>query len=150
MSVWKAPAGYEARVRDSFARQKAMATMGIELVSVAPGLVTMAMPHDEALTQQHGFIHAGVIAAGMDSAAGYAAMSLMDPEAAVLTAEFKTSLLARAKGARFLFRGEVLKPGRTLSFTEGKAFAVVDGAEVLIATLTATMMALKGRAGLKH
>ncbi|KAB7613739.1 PaaI family thioesterase [Amylibacter sp. SFDW26] len=136
---------YEQRVRDSFARQVAMQTLGITLDHVAVGHVDLSMPYHKKTTQQHGFVHAGIITTALDSAAGYAAYSLMADEAAVLTAEFKTSLLAPADGERFIFRGEVLKPGRTLTFTESRAYAVKDGSEKLIAVMTATMMAVTGR-----
>jgi uncharacterized protein (TIGR00369 family) len=138
-------ANYIQRVCDSFARQIAMETLGITLDHVGAGQVNLSMPYDKKLTQQHGFIHAGIITTALDSAAGYAAYSLMADDAAVLTAEFKTSLLAPADGERFVFRGEVLKPGRTLTFTESRAYAIKDGSEKLIATMTATMMAVTGR-----
>lgn len=136
---------YDARVRDSFARQNAMATLGITIHALEPGRVTLAMPYDAALTQQHGFLHAGVVSTALDSACGYAAFSLMQADAAVLTAEFKINLLAPAAGERFLFRGVVLKPGRTLTVAEGRAFALDGGAEKLIASMTATLMTLQGR-----
>jgi uncharacterized protein (TIGR00369 family) len=122
-----------------------METLGIVLDHVGVGQVNLSMPYDKKLTQQHGFIHAGIITTALDSAAGYAAYSLMADDAAVLTAEFKTSLLAPAQGERFVFRGEVLKPGRTLTFTQARAYAVNDGSEKLIATMTATLMAVTGR-----
>lgn len=136
---------YENRVRDSFARQKVMQTLGVSLDRIAPGHVTLSMPFNPELTQQHGFIHAGIITTSLDSAAGYAAFSLMPEDAAVLTVEFKTSLLAPAWGDHFVFRANVLKPGRTLSFVEAKAYAIENTQETLIATFTATMMAVTGR-----
>ena len=105
-------ADYEDRVRASFERQAAMATIGAELTLVTPGIVEIEMPFSAALTQQHGFLHAGVISAALDSACGYAAFSLMPADAAVLTIEFKVNLLAPGKGERFLFRGSVTKPAR--------------------------------------
>ena len=141
---------FEQRVRDSFARQTAMATLGIRLEAVAPGAVEMSMPFDPALTQQHRFIHAGVLTAGMDSACGYAAFSLMPADAEVLTVEFKTNLLAPAKGDRFVFRGRVLKPGRTLTVCEGQAFAMTGSTRKLVATMTGTLMALFDRGGIAH
>ena len=98
---------YEERVRASFARQAAMATIGAELTLVTPGIVEIEMPYSAALTQQHGFLHAGVISTALDSACGYAAFSLMPEHASVLTIEFKVNLLAPGKGERFLFRGSV-------------------------------------------
>ena len=96
---------FENRVRTSFARQQTMATLGIEIVWLKPGEIELKMPYAPAYTQQHGFTHAGVIATALDSACGYAAFSLMPADAAVLTVEFKTNLLAPAKGEYFLIRG---------------------------------------------
>ena len=106
---------FEARVRASFARQTAMATLGIEIVSVRAGEVELRMPYAAAYTQQHGFIHAGIITTALDTACGYAAFSLMPDNAAVLTVEFKTNLLGPARGDYFLFRAHVVKPGRTIT-----------------------------------
>jgi len=134
---------FSERIRASFARQEAMRSLGIEIARIAPGEVDLAMPYAPALTQQHGFIHGGIVATALDSARGYAAFSLMPPDAAVLTVEFKTNLLAPAKGERFLFRARVVKPGRTLTVCEAQAFAVEgDSEERLIATMTGTLMAL--------
>jgi uncharacterized protein (TIGR00369 family) len=140
---------YEERVRSSFARQAAMDTIGAELTSVTPGTVEIEMPYSTALTQQHGFLHAGIIATALDSACGYAAFSLMPPEAAVLTIEFKINMLSPGRGDRFLFRGSVTKPGRTIIVADGQAYAYApDGEARLIATMTATMMVVTGREGL--
>lgn len=140
---------FEARVRASFARQKAMVTIGAELTSVTPGVIEIELPYDEALTQQHGFLHAGIISTALDSACGYAAYSLMPADAAVLTIEFKVNLLAPGRGERFLFRGSVTKPGRTIIVADGQAYAfTADGEAKLIATMTGTMMTVKGRQGI--
>jgi uncharacterized protein (TIGR00369 family) len=140
---------YEARVRASFARQKVMATIGAELTRVTPGVIEIELPHDDALTQQHGFLHAGIISTVLDSACGYAAYSLMPADAAVLTIEFKVNLLAPGKGERFLFRGSVTKPGRTIIVADGQAYAfTADGEAKLIATMTGTMMTVQGRQGI--
>ena len=141
---------FAARVRASFERQGAMATIGATLTSVAPGAVSIELPWAQPLTQQHGFMHAGMIATALDSACGYAASSLMPAEAAVLTIEFKINLLAPAKGQRFRMEGLVLKPGRTITVAEGKAFAIEDGREKLVATMSATCMSVLGRDGLRH
>jgi len=140
------------RTRESFARQNAMATLGATLESVEPGRVTIAMAHRDSLTQQHGFIHAGMLAAALDSACGYAAFSLMPDDAAVLTIEFKINLLAPARGPRFRFEGVVVKPGRTISVVDGRALQFeADGTdEKLIATMSATVMTVRGRDALKH
>lgn len=140
---------YETRVRDSFARQAAMRTIGAELTRVSPGVIEIEMPFAEGLTQQHGFLHAGIISTALDSACGYAAYSMMPPDAAILTIEFKLNLLSPGKGERFLFRGEVTKPGRTIMVTDGRAFAFDnDGEAKLIATMTGTMMTVLGRDGI--
>ena len=136
---------YQAAATSFFAKQPAMHTLGISLVRVAPGEAELAMNYSPALTQQHGFVHAGVITAALDNACGVAAFTLMPREANILTVEFKTSLLAPAKGTRFVFRAEVVKPGRTLTFCEAKAFAEHDGDTTLIATMTGTLMALMPR-----
>jgi uncharacterized protein (TIGR00369 family) len=141
---------FEARVRTSFARQTAMATLGIEITGVMPGEVELKMPYAAAYTQQHGFIHAGIITTALDSACGYAAFSLMPDDAAVLTIEFKTSLIAPARGDYFLFRGRVVKPGRTITVCDAQAFAVESGQEKLVATMTGTLMALVGREDIAH
>lgn len=142
---------FQERVRASFERQAAMVTLGISLAEVAPGRVTLGMAHQAAFTQQHGFVHAGIVSTALDSACGYAAFSLMPPEAAVLTIEFKVNLLAPARGPRFRFEGEVVKPGRTIIVVDGRAWQVdTDGTEKLIATMTATVMAVAGREGIHH
>jgi uncharacterized protein (TIGR00369 family) len=141
--------GFEARTRESFGRQAMMATLGITADRVAPGEVDLSMPFDARFTQQHGFVHAGAIACGLDTACGFAAFTLMPEDAGVLTVEFKLSLLAPGRGRRFRFAGRVLKPGRTLVFTEASAHAAQDGAERLIATMTATMMSVTGRDDVK-
>jgi uncharacterized protein (TIGR00369 family) len=141
---------FRDRVRESFARQRVMATLGIEMVHLDAGEVHLAMPPNPAYAQQHGFLHAGVITTALDSACGYAAFTLMPAEAAVLTVEFKTNLLAPAKGDRFLFRAHVIKPGRTLTFCEAQAFALEGAKEKLVATMTGTLMAVTGRQDIVH
>jgi uncharacterized protein (TIGR00369 family) len=141
---------FEARVRASFARQTAMATLGIEIVSVRAGEVELRMPYAADYTQQHGFVHAGIITTALDTACGYAAFSLMPDNAAVLTVEFKTNLLAPARGDYFLFRAHVVKPGRTITVCDAQAFAVDGGREKLVATMTGTLMALFDRDGVAH
>ena len=131
------------RMRADFDRQGVMATHGVTVADVAPGRVTLTLPFRADLTQHHGFLHAGVVTTAMDSAAGFAAFTLMDADAEVLTAEFKASFLAPARGQTFRVVGEVLKSGRTLTFTEARAYARDGTRETLIATLTATMMAVR-------
>jgi uncharacterized protein (TIGR00369 family) len=142
---------FRQRVRASFDRQNVMKTMGIEIARLEAGEIELAMGHQPSLTQQHGFLHAGVVATALDSACGYAAFSLMPADAAVLTVEFKINLLAPAKGERFLFRAEVVKPGRTLTVCEARAYAVAgSGDERLIATMTGTLMAVLDRPGVSQ
>ena len=141
---------YEERVRKSFARQNVMSTIGAELTLVTPGTVEIEMAYSPDLTQQHGFLPAGIISTALDSACGYAAFSMMPENAAVLTIEFKVNLLAPGKGERFLFRGSVTKPGRTIVVADGQAYAfAADGEAKLIATMTGTMMTVLGRDGIE-
>ena len=132
---------YERKVRDSFARQAAMATFGARLLRVAPGEVDIELPFRPELTQQNGFLHAGVVTAVIDSACGYAAYSLMAPGADVLSVEFKVNLLAPAAGERFEARGRVLRSGRTLTVCTGDLLAFRGGEEVHVAMMVATMIA---------
>ncbi len=136
---------FEARVRASFARQAAMRTLGASLSVVKPGRVEIELPWAEPLTQQHGFLHAGMVATALDSACGYAGFTLMASDAAVLTIEFKINLLAPAQGQRFRMVGAVVKPGRTVTVCEGHAYAIDGGQEKLVATMGCTLMAVVGR-----
>ncbi|MBV8052558.1 MAG: PaaI family thioesterase [Acidobacteriaceae bacterium] len=139
------------RVRASFARQRVMQTLAVEIVGLKPGRVELRMPFALEFTQQHGFVHAGIIATVLDSACGYAAFSLMPADAAVLTVEFKTNLIAPAKGEQFVFRAQVLKPGKTLTVCDAHAFALDRSREErLVATMTGTLMAVFDREGVKH
>src|SRR5579884_3324004 len=130
---------YAARVRTSFGRQQAMALLGAEMTEVGPGMTEIVLPFREELTQQHGFLHAGIITAIVDNACGYAALSLMPPDTGVLTVEYKVNFMAPAAGGRFIARGRVTKPGRTLTVCTGDVFAERDGAERLVATMLTTM-----------
>lgn len=136
-------ANFEARVRESFARQKLMETIGAHLTKVLPGEVWIELPFREDLTQQHGYLHAGVVTSIVDSACGYAALSLMPEEADVLSVEYKINLLAPAKGAKMIARSRVLRSGRNLTVCTGDVFAINDGKEQLVATMLATMMAVR-------
>jgi uncharacterized protein (TIGR00369 family) len=133
---------FKARVRESFALQTAMQTLGVEIITIEPGEVEFSMPYSASFTQQNGYIHAGIITTVLDSACGYAAFSLMPSNAAVLTVEFKTTLIAPARGERFLFRANVIKPGRTLTYCEGRAYGVTNHEERLIATMSGTLFAV--------
>ena len=130
---------------DTFERQRAMRTLGISIARLEPGEIDLAMDYAPEFTQQNGFVHAGIITAGLDNACGIAAFTLMPDGSDILTVEFKTNLLAPARGKRFAFRATVVKPGRTLTVCEGRAYAIQDGVETLIATMSATMMALQRR-----
>lgn len=125
-----------------------MHTLGAHLGRVEPGAVDIEFAWAPALTQQHGFLHAGIVSTALDSACGYAAFSLMPEDAAVLTIEFKINLLAPARGQRFRMQGRVIKPGRTITVAEGHAYAIDNGAEKLIATMGCTLMTITGRDGL--
>jgi uncharacterized protein (TIGR00369 family) len=150
-AAFEAEAGFAQRVRDSFARQAVMATLGARLDTVAPGRVVITMRHRPELTQQHGFLHAGIVSTALDSACGYAAFSLMPADAAVLTIEFKVNLLAPARGPDFRFEAEVTKAGRTISVVDASAWQTdADGQPQRVATMTATVMTVRGRDGLKH
>ena len=129
-----------------FDAQPAMRTLGISIARLEAGYVDLAMQYSAAFTQQNGFVHAGIITAGLDNACGIAASTLMPAGSGILTVEFKTNLLAPAKGEWFTFRGTVVKPGRTLTVCEGRAYAFASGVESLIATMTGTLMAIAPRA----
>jgi len=136
---------FETRVRRSFARQQVMETIGARLTQVAPGAVEIELPFRRDLTQQHGFLHAGILTTIVDSACGYAALSLMPKGSAVLTVEYKINLLSPAEGERMVARGRVAKAGRTLTVCAGDVFAVTAGQKKLVATMLATMIALPDR-----
>ena len=139
----------EQRVRGSFGRQTIMTTIGAEIAAVREGEVEIVLPFSDALSQQHGFIHAGVVATIVDSACGYAALTMMPPEAAVLTTEFKLNLLSPAKGDRLRAIGRVVRPGRKLVVCLGEVFAEVGGQSKQVALMTATMMVVDTGTGLQ-
>lgn len=130
----------EKRVKESFARQTVMATIGASITRVEPGEVTIELPFRSDLAQQHGFIHGGVVTMIVDTACGYAALTRMSASATVLTAEYKINFLSPAEGEKLIARGRVLKPGRALTVCYGDVHAVKDGQEKLVATMLATMM----------
>lgn len=136
---------FAQRVRESFARQGAMALIGAELARVEPGQCEIRLPYRRELSQQHGYFHGGIIGTIADSAGGYAAFSLMPAEASVLTVEYKMNLLAPGDGELLIARGRVLKPGRTLIVAAVDAIAVKSGRETLCATLLQTLMTMHGR-----
>jgi uncharacterized protein (TIGR00369 family) len=138
----------EQRIRDSFAKQGLMATLGASITTVTPGEVVIELVPAPNISQQHGFVHGGAVSAIADSAAGYAALSAMPMDRGVLTTEFKINLLAPATGDRIVARGRVVKAGRTLILAQTDVFAEKDGRSRLIALLTATLMAIEGRDGI--
>ena len=134
---------FESRVRASFDLQAVMATLGAKLARVAPGAVDIEWPYRADLAQQHGFVHAGILATALDSACGYAAFTLMPADAAVLSVEFKINLLAPARGERFVARARVIRSGRTISVCEADAIALEDGSEKRVAHMVGTMMCVR-------
>ncbi len=139
----------ERRVRESFGRQGVMDTIGATLTAVRSGEVEIALPYAAPLTQQHGFIHAGVVAMICDSACGYAALSLMPADAAVLTTEFKINFMSPAKGECLIAVGRVVRPGRKLMICLGEVFAEEDTQRKQVALMTASMMVVDGGTGLR-
>ncbi|MBS0325283.1 MAG: PaaI family thioesterase [Proteobacteria bacterium] len=139
-------AGYAARVRESFAKQGAMALVGAVLDAVGPGGCSISLVPREALSQQHGYVHAGIVATIVDSAGGYAAYTLVPEDSTVLTVEFKLNLLAPATGERVVADGSVVKAGRTLVVTRGEVHAERAGTRTLVALMQQTIMVLRGRA----
>lgn len=133
----------EKKVRASFARQGMMATLSAEITAVGAGTVEIRCPFDKRLSQQNGFAHAGVITSLLDSACGYAALSVAPADGEVLSVEFKVNLLAPAVGEAFVARAAVKRAGKTLTICAGDAFAVKGGGEKLIATMLATVMNMK-------
>lgn len=131
---------YEERVRESFARQSHMATLGASIAFIAPGQVHLAMPFAPQFSQQNGFLHAGAITSVADSANGYAAYTLAPPDTDVLAVEFKINLLAPAKGAGFLACAQVLRPGRTLTVCQADVYTTGTSERVLIATMLSTII----------
>ena len=129
----------EARIRESFGRQRHMATLGVTIAYIGPGEVHLAMPYDERFCQQNGFLHAGAVASVADSASGYAAYTLAPPDTDVLAVEFKINLLEPARADGFLARARVLRPGRTLSICQADVVGT-DADARLIATMTSTII----------
>lgn len=146
MSTIEVPdAQYADRVRASFARQAFMDHLGAHLTRVEPGRCEVAAAHRPQLTQQHGYFHGGVMASLADSAAGYAAYSLMPADATVLTVEYKLNILRPGQGQRLVARAQVVKPGRTQTVVQADVFAVDDGHETLCLTSLQTLMRLDGQ-----
>jgi uncharacterized protein (TIGR00369 family) len=136
---------FEQAVRESFAAQQLMATIGARFARVVAGEIEIRVPFRPDLTQQHGFLHAGVVTSALDSACGYAAFSLMPEGVGVLTVEFKTNLLAPASGEELIARGRVVRAGRTITVCQADASMLAEGAETLVATMLATIMTVRDR-----
>jgi uncharacterized protein (TIGR00369 family) len=136
-------ANFAERVKNIFAGQPVMRYIGAHLTRIEPGAVDIEIAYQKSLTQQNGFMHAGVITTIADSACGYAAFSLMPDEADVLSVEFKVNLLAPATGDRFLAEGRVLRAGRTLTVARGDVFAFSATGRKQIAAMQATIMSFK-------
>lgn len=134
---------FESRVRRSFARQRLMTTIGAEIVHVAPGEVSIELPFRDDLTQQNGYIHAGMVASIADSACGYAAYTLMPGDVGVLSIEYKINLLSPALGDKLIARATVKRAGRNITTCVADVFALKGYEEKLVATMLATMMTIK-------
>ena len=137
--------GYAQRVRASFLRQGAMALIGAELTELAPGYCAISVSMRPKISQQHGYVHAGIIATLVDSAGGYAGFTLFPADSSVLTVEFKLNLLAPAVGDRLVAEGFVVKPGRTLVITRGEVHAEKGGKRTLVALMQQTLIVMHGK-----
>jgi uncharacterized protein (TIGR00369 family) len=131
---------FEGKVRQSFARQGHMATLGAAIVRLEPGAVDISLPFADRFCQQNGFMHAGAIASVADSANGYAALTLAPPDTDVLAVEFKINLLAPARAPAFLACGRVLRSGRTLTVCQAEVFTAGPGERALVAVMLSTLI----------
>jgi uncharacterized protein (TIGR00369 family) len=138
--------GYAQRIRASFARQGAMALIGAELAELAPGYCAISIVPRAEISQQHGYVHAGIVGTIVDTAGGYAGFTLFPADSSVLTVEFKLNLLAPATGDRLVAEGFVVKPGRTLAITRGEVHAEKDGKRTLVALMQQTLIVMHGKA----
>lgn len=136
---------FAERVRASFERQNAMALIQATMPLIEHGRTEIHLPHWPGIEQQHGFVHGGVVGMIADSAAGYAAMTVVPASASVLTVEFKMNLMSPADGEQLIARGKVVRPGRTLIITQAEVFAVKDGRETLCALMQQTIMVMHGK-----
>jgi uncharacterized protein (TIGR00369 family) len=133
------------RIRDSFAKQSAMALIHAEIPVIEEGRAEIEIPHWDGVLQQHGFVHGGVVGMIADSAAGYAAMTVVPEGTSVLTVEYKINMVAPANGDKIVAKGSVLRTGRTLILTKADVYAVKDGTETLCAVMQQTIMAMHGK-----
>lgn len=150
MTSFKPPDPHFAkRVRTSFDRQQFMHTLGASLLAVEPGFVEIELLINPAITQQHGFVHAGAVASIADSACGYAAFSLMPADAGVLAVEFKINLMAPATGDKLIARAHVIRAGRTLTVCQAEVASVTADGEKAVAIMTSTIMTVRDRSGVQ-
>jgi uncharacterized protein (TIGR00369 family) len=136
---------YADRVRASFARQGAMRLLGANLDAVTPGFCAISLVPRAEVAQQHGYVHAGVVSAIIDTAGGFAGFTLFPADSSVLTVEFKLNLLAPAEGDLLVAEGHVVRPGRTLVITRGEVHGVRDGKRTLVALMQQTLMVMHGK-----
>ena len=137
---------FEARVRDSYARQSFMHYIGARLTDVRPGHVVIELPVRPELSQQHGYVHAGATTAIADVAGGYAAATLYPASTTVLTVDFKLNLVSPGEGAHLKAVARVVKPGRQITTCDIEVFSCsADGSEKLSAKMLQTMMCIEGR-----
>ena len=136
---------FKERVRASFERQNVMRLIRAKLPVIEQGRTEIHLPHWEGIEQQHGFVHGGIVGTIADSAAGYAAMTVVAASASVLTVEYKINLVAPADGHSLIARGHVVRPGRTLIVTRAEVFSIKDGRETLCALMQQTIMVMDGK-----
>ena len=140
---------WEARIRDTFARQTFMAAIGVKIAALSPGMCELELPFRADLCQQHAYVHGGVIAAIADTSGGIAAATLMPAGVGVLTVEFKINLIAPAEGERFRARGETVRAGRTLTVVQSEVSAEKGGTWRPVARMLATIMCLEGKGAMQ-
>ncbi len=136
---------YAARAHASFARQGAMRLIGASLDSLTPGFCAISLAPREALLQQHGYVHAGIVSTIVDTAGGFAGFTLFPADSSVLTVEFKINLVAPAEGELLVAEGHVVRPGRTLVITRGEVHGVRNGQRTLVAIMQQTLMVMHGK-----
>jgi uncharacterized protein (TIGR00369 family) len=140
-SLAPANGDYRNRFQASFKGQQMLKLLGVGADEVEPGAVRLSVPYREELTQQHGMLHGGLVGMLLDTACGFAALTLFPPGTAVLVVEYKVNFLRPAVGAKLVARGQVIKPGKTLTVCVGEAHSITqDGSSNLVATSQSTMM----------
>lgn len=140
---------WEKKSREIFERQSFMRMIGARIAALSPGVCDLELPYRDDLCQQNVFLHGGVVTSIADTSCGIASSTLLAPEAGILSVEFKYNMMAPAAGERFIARGRVIRPGRTLTIAESAVFAVNDGSETEIGRMLATMMFLDGKGGMQ-